>query len=94
MITLPREHLLCPFRQHSSRGDTGGDGDIATLKPPDQCPLPCPLHGVPMEILASQRASSRARAETVPEKTSQGLRYKGTGIERETLPRSYLCHLR
>lgn len=32
MTALPRGHLLCPFRQRSSWGDAGGDGDVATLK--------------------------------------------------------------
>ena len=48
-MALPREHLLCPFRQRSSWGEPGGDGDVATLKPPGQCPLPCPLHTAPTE---------------------------------------------
>lgn len=92
MITLPREHLFCPFGQHSSGGDTGGDGDTATLKPPGQCPLPAPLQAAPAVSLKSQRASRRGRSHMVPEKTSQGLRYKGSGMERERLPRSYLHH--
>lgn len=44
MITLPRKHLLCPFRQHSFLRDTGGDSDVATLKMPGQCPMPSPPH--------------------------------------------------
>ena len=93
MMALPREHLLCPFRQHSSQGDTGGDGDRATLKPPGQHPQPCPPHTAPVESLVSQRASSRGSSQMVPGKASEALRYQGDGME-EVLPRSYLHHLR
>ena len=94
MRALPREHLLCPFRQHSSRGDTGGDGGRATLQPPGEHPQPCPLHTAPVESLTSQRASSRGSGQMVPGKTSEGLRYQGDGMKKEGLSCSYVHHLR
>lgn len=65
MITLPTEHLLHPFRQHAPWGDTGGNSDVATLKPPGQCPLPSPPHAAPYGELRVSRASSRARSQMV-----------------------------
>lgn len=94
MMTLPREHLLCPFRQHSSWGDMGGDGDRATLKPPGQHPQPCPPHTAPAEGLRSQRAFSRGSCQMVPGKPSEGLRYQGDGMKKEGSSCSYLHHLR
>lgn len=85
MITLPREHLLRPLRQHSSRGDTGGVGEVTTLKPPGQCPLPSLHTQAPTESLKSQRASRRGGSQMVPAKTSQRPRHKGNGTERSCL---------
>lgn len=77
MITLPREHLLCPFRQRSSWGDTGGDGDVATLKLPGQCPLPSARTQPPTESLMSQKVSSRVRSQMVPAKSQRGRDTRG-----------------
>lgn len=90
MITLSREHLLCPLRQDSSPGDTGGAGEVTTLQPPGQCPRPSLHTRAPTKSRKSQRASCRGRSKMGPAKTSQRPRHKGNGTESSCLAHIYI----
>lgn len=72
MITLPREHLLCLFRQRASRGDTGGDCDAATSKPPGQCPLPFPLHAAAPGARHASKGCCRRKEPDGARETPEG----------------------
>lgn len=81
-----------PFRQHSSRGDPGGAGEVAPLKLPGQCPHRL-RRPAPEEGFKAQKAARRAGPRWCQRNPQRGHdTYKETG--QKSLPRSYLHHLR